>query len=64
MPQIGIEIKSPKVDVTRANSYNIVIFHTRPKVYGKLPDDQMEFMQTVAGTTIRVYLVRIGEFVE
>ncbi|MEZ4862443.1 MAG: hypothetical protein R3C14_14105 [Caldilineaceae bacterium] len=41
-----------------------VVFHARPNVYGKLPDDQLEFTQTLTGKTIHVYLVRIGEFVE
>ncbi len=40
-----------------------VIFHARPNVYGKLPGEQLEFTETVAGRTIHVYLIRIGEFV-
>lgn len=41
-----------------------VVFHARPKVYGKLPGDQLEYTRLVDGKTIHVYLVRIGEFVE
>ncbi|MEZ4657030.1 MAG: AAA-like domain-containing protein [Caldilineaceae bacterium] len=41
-----------------------VVFHARPKVYGKLPGAELEFALTVGSKTIHVYLVRIGEFVE
>ncbi len=37
-----------------------VLFHARPAVYGKLPDEALEYTTQVAGKTIHVYLVRLG----
>ena len=37
-----------------------VLFHARPTVYGRLPDDALEYTTQVAGRTIHVYLVRLG----
>ncbi len=37
-----------------------VLFHARPTVYGKLPDDALEYTTQVAGKTIHVYWVRLG----
>ena len=37
-----------------------VLFHARPLVYGKLPDDALEYTTHVRGKTIHVYLVRLG----
>ena len=41
-----------------------VLFHARPNVYGKLPDDALEYTKQVAGKTIYVYLVRLGHLFE
>lgn len=38
-----------------------VIFHARPNVYGKLPDDQLEYTIQRSRSTIHVYLVRLGD---
>lgn len=37
-----------------------VVFHARPNVYGKLPDDQLEYTIQRGRATIHVYLVRLG----
>ena len=37
-----------------------VLFHARPAVYGKLPDEALEFTTQIADKTIHVYLVRLG----
>ena len=37
-----------------------VLFHARPTVYGKLPDEALEFTTQIANKTIHVYLVRLG----
>ncbi len=37
-----------------------VVFHARPRVYGKLTYDQLEFVEQRAQATIHVYLVRLG----
>lgn len=42
-----------------------VLFHARPNVYGKLPEEAFEFTTQVNGKTIFVYLIRLGHlFVE
>lgn len=41
-----------------------VLFHARPNVYGKLPDDAFEYTNTVNGKTIYVYLIRLGHLFE
>ncbi|ETW92887.1 MAG: hypothetical protein ETSY1_41665 [Candidatus Entotheonella factor] len=38
-----------------------VVFHARPNVYGKLPDDQLEYTIQRGRITIHVYLVRLGD---
>lgn len=37
-----------------------VVFHARPRVYGKLAYEQLEFVEQRAQATIHVYLVRLG----
>ena len=37
-----------------------VLFHARPTVYGKLPDDALEYTTEINGKTIYVYLIRLG----
>lgn len=41
-----------------------VLFHARPQVYGKLPDEALEYTTQIAGKTIYVYLVRLGHLFE
>lgn len=38
-----------------------VLFHARPTVYGKLPDEALEYTTQVGNKTIHVYLVRLGQ---
>jgi AAA+ ATPase superfamily predicted ATPase len=38
----------------------LVVFHARPRVYGKLTFDKLEFTTEHNGKTIHVYLVRLG----
>ncbi len=37
---------------------------TRPNVYGKLPDEALEYVTQIAGKTIYVFLVRLGHLFE
>ncbi len=37
-----------------------VVFHARPRVYGKLPFEKLEFVEQHAGKKLYVYLVRLG----
>ncbi|MFN8487733.1 MAG: hypothetical protein U0350_09090 [Caldilineaceae bacterium] len=37
-----------------------VVFHARPRVYGKLAYDRLEFVEQCDQVTIHVYLVRLG----
>jgi len=41
-----------------------VLFHARPQVYGKLPDEALEYTTQIAGKTIYVYLVGLGHLFE
>ena len=38
-----------------------VIFHARPNVYGKLANQELEYLQAHQGKDIHVYLVRLGQ---
>ena len=38
----------------------LVVFHARPRVYGKLGYKQLEFTVKHKGRIIHVYLVRLG----
>jgi len=38
-----------------------VIFHARPRVYGKLTYEDLEFVAEQAGVQVHVVLVRLGE---
>ncbi|MFN8446387.1 MAG: AAA-like domain-containing protein [Caldilineaceae bacterium] len=41
-----------------------VLFHARPNVYGRLPEETLEFTTQVNGKKIFVYLVRLGHLFE
>ena len=41
-----------------------ILFHARPNVYGKLPDEALEYVTQIAGKTIYVFLVRLGHLFE
>lgn len=60
----GVQQLADYLETENVQEGYFVVFHARPNVYGKLPGEQLEFTQLVAGKTIHVYLVRIGEFVE
>jgi hypothetical protein len=38
----------------------LVVFHARPRVYGKLTHKELEFTLSHHGMTMHVYLVRLG----
>jgi len=49
--------------IWQATGYYI-LFHARPNVYGKLPDEALEYVTQIAGKTIYVFLVRLGHLFE
>lgn len=38
-----------------------VVFHARPRVYGKLPFDKLEFVEQHSGKNLHVFVVRLGK---
>ncbi|MEM7127268.1 MAG: hypothetical protein AAF702_13130 [Chloroflexota bacterium] len=60
----GIEQLIDYLDTEGQQEGYFVVFHARPKVYGKLPVEELEFVLEEGGKRVYVYLVRIGAFFE
>ncbi len=57
----GLEQLEGYLETEGATEGFYVVFHARPNVYGKLPDEQLEYTVRRGRRTIHVYLVRLGD---